>query len=87
MRLAQKNVRWGDVRIQGELRALGHEVSCETVRRYRLRALRCPPSQSWRTVLRNHRDEIWACDFFTVPTLALCTVYVFLLRFAQPTTD
>lgn len=77
MRLARENRRWGAVRIQGELRALGHEVSAETVRRYRLRARRRPPSQSWRTFLRNHRHEIWAADFFTVPTLTLSTLYVF----------
>jgi putative transposase len=58
MRLAGENPRWGAVRIRGELRALGHEVSAETVRRYRLQALRRPPSQSWRTFLRNHRPEI-----------------------------
>ena len=76
MRLARENRRWGAVRIQGELRALGHEVSSETVRRYRLRARRRPPSQSWRTFLRNHRHEIWATDFFTVPTITLGTLYV-----------
>jgi transposase InsO family protein len=63
----------------GELRALGHDVSAETVRRYRLRALRRPPSQSWRSFLRNHRREIWACDFFTVPTISFTTLYVFFL--------
>ena len=76
MRLARENRRWGAVRIQGELRALGHEVSSETVRRYRLRARRRPPSQSWRTFLRNHRHENWATDFFTVPTITLGTLYV-----------
>ena len=77
MRLARENPRWGAVRIQGELRALGHDVSAETVRRYRLRALRRPPSESWRAFLRNHRHEIWAADFFTVPTISLATLYVF----------
>ncbi len=77
MRLARAHLRWGAVRIQGELRALGHEVSTEAVRRYRLRTRRRPPSQSWRTSLRNHRHEIWAADFFTVPTLTLSTLYVF----------
>jgi hypothetical protein len=52
MRLARENRCWGAVRTQGELRALGHEVSPETVRRYRLRPRRRPPSQSWRTSLR-----------------------------------
>ena len=54
-RMAQENPRWGAVRIQAELRALGYEVSAETVRRYRLRALRRPPSQRWQTFLSNHR--------------------------------
>jgi transposase InsO family protein len=63
------------VRIVGELRALGYEVSARTVRRYRQRALRRPPSQSWRTFLRNHASEIWAVDLFTVQTLTLRTVY------------
>ena len=50
-RIATENPRWGAVRIQGELLALGYEVSAETVRCYRRRALRRPPSQSWRTFL------------------------------------
>ena len=65
-RIATENPRWGAVRIQGELLALGYEVSAETVRCYRLRALRRPPSQSWRTFLANHRPQLWAADFFTV---------------------
>ena len=79
IRLARENRTWGAVRIQGELRALGHDVSAESVRRYRLLALRRPPSPSWRAFLRNHRHEIWACDFFTVPTISFSTLYVFFL--------
>ena len=69
LRLARENPRWGAVRIRGELQVLGHEVSAETVRRYRRQARRRPPSQRWRTFLANHRDAIWAADFLTVPTL------------------
>ena len=57
-RIATENPRWGAVRIQGELLALGYEVSAETVRCYRRRALRRPPSQSWRTFLANHRPQL-----------------------------
>ena len=79
LRLARENPRWGAVRIRGELRVLGHEVSAETVRRYRLQARRRPPSQRWRTFLANHRDAIWAADFLTVPTLTFRTLYVFFV--------
>ncbi len=75
-RLSRENRCWGARRIQGELRALGYEVSAETVRRYRLQALRRPPSQRWQTFLTNHRKEIWAADFFTVPTVLFRTLYV-----------
>jgi len=78
-RLARENPRWGAVRIRGEPRALGHEISAESVRRYRLDTLRRPPSQRWRTFLTNHRPEIWAADFFTVPTLLFTTLYVFVV--------
>ncbi len=49
--IATENPRWGAVRIEGERLALGYAVSAETVRCYRRRALRRPPSQSWRTFL------------------------------------
>jgi putative transposase len=78
-RLARENPRWGAVRIVGELRALGFEVSARTVRRYRQHALRRPPSQSWRTFLRNHLSEIWAADLFTVQTLTFRTFYVLVV--------
>ena len=79
LRLARENPRWGAMRIRGELRALGYDLSAETVRRYRLRALRRPPSQRWRTFLTNHRPEIWAADFLTVPTLTFGTLYIFFV--------
>jgi transposase InsO family protein len=78
-RLARENPRWGIVRIVGELRALGYEVSARTVRRYRQRALRRPPSQSWRTFLHNHAFAIWAVDLFTVQTLTLRTLYALVV--------
>ena len=81
-RSATENPRWGAVRIQGELLALGYEVSAETVRGYRRRALRRPLSQSWRTFLANHRPQLWAADFFTVHTLTFKTLYVFFITHA-----
>ena len=78
-RMAQENPAWGAVRIVGELRALGIEVSASSVRTYRRQALRRPPSPSWRTFLRLHAPQIWAADFFTVQTLTFRTLYVFVL--------
>ncbi len=79
VRMATENPRWGAARIVGELRALGFEVSARTVSRYRQQALRRPPSQSWRTFLRNHAPSIWAADLFTVQTLTFRTLYVFVV--------
>lgn len=77
-RLATENPRWGNMRILGELRKLGYHLSRQTVRRYRWQVIPRPPSQSWRTFLRNHAPHIWAADFFTVQTLTMKTLYVFL---------
>ena len=79
LRSATEHPRWGAVRIVGELRALGFEVSARTVSRYRQQALRRPPSQSWRTFLRNHASSIWAADLFTVQTLTFRTLYVLVV--------
>ncbi len=78
VRLTRENPRWGSMRIVGELRKLGYHVSSRTVGRYRRAMRRRPPSQSWRTFLRNHAPHIWAADFFTVQTVTLKTLYVFL---------
>ncbi len=58
VQMAGENRTWGAVRIVGELRALGIDVSASTVRTYRRRALRRPPSASWRTFLRLHAPQI-----------------------------
>ncbi len=40
---------------------------------------RKPPSQTWRTFLENHVPDIAACDFFTVPTVTVRVLYVFIV--------
>jgi transposase InsO family protein len=76
--LAQANPLWRAPRIHGELQKLGITVSERTVSRI-LRTVKRPPSQTWKTFLQNHLGEIVAIDFFTVPTIRLRVLFVFLM--------
>src|SRR5207248_11392624 len=38
-----------------------------------------PRGQSWRTFLRNHRGEIWACDFLQVTDLFFRSLFAFFI--------
>ena len=62
------NPLWGAPRIHGELLKLGIEVAQSTVAKYMVKQRR-PPSQSWKTFLRNHANGIAAIDLFVVPTV------------------
>ena len=77
-RMARDNPTWGAPRIHGELLMLGFEVSEATVSRYVPRR-RKPPSQSWRTFLRNHTKDLVSIDFFVLPTATFRILYVFLI--------
>ena len=55
------NSVWGAPLIHGELLKLGFELAESTVSKYMIRRRR-PPSQSWRTFLRNHAEAIAAID-------------------------
>ncbi len=80
LQLAQENPRWGYQRIRGELLKLGHCISATTIRAL-LGRHRIPPAPrraglSWRAFLRAHAAGVLACDFFTVETLRLQTLFV-----------
>jgi putative transposase len=77
-RLSRENPLWGAPRIQSELRLLGYTVAESTVARYMCRHRR-PPSQTWRTFLKNHIGEIAAIDFFVVATVRFQLLYCFLV--------
>ena len=77
-RMSSENPLWGTPRIQSELQLLGYEASKATVDKYRIRN-RKPPSQTWRTFLDNHVQDIVAIDFFTVPTATFRILFGFLV--------
>jgi transposase InsO family protein len=77
-RMARENPTWGAPRIHGELRMLGFDVSEATVSRYMPRRTK-PPSQTWRSFLRNHAQDLVSIDFFVVPTATFRVLYVFLV--------
>jgi hypothetical protein len=56
--MAVENRLWGSVRIKGELRKLGLEVSNTTVRRYRGGSPRSVPTQGWATFFYNHAPYV-----------------------------
>lgn len=72
--MASENPTWGAPRIHGELLKLGEA----TVSRY-MPLRREPPSQTWRTFLRNHAEDLVSIDFFVVPTATFRILYVFLV--------
>jgi putative transposase len=79
-RIARENPRWGCVRIQGELRKLGIRVGASSVRRVLRRAGLGPAPRragpTWTEFLRAQGRGVLACDFFTVETVFLKTLYV-----------
>src|SRR5665811_984061 len=82
LRIASENPRWGCVRIQGELRKLGIRISATTIRNL-LRIARLGPAPrrtgpTWTQFLRAQAQGVVACDFFTVESVWLQTLYVLL---------
>ena len=78
--IAKDNPRWGVIRIKGELQGLGYRVGATTIRTI-LRRAGIPPAPrrdgpTWSEFLRVQARGILACDFFTVETVFLRTLYV-----------
>jgi hypothetical protein len=80
-RMSKENPLWGAPRIHGELLMLGIEVAESA--RYMLRRLG-PPSQGWKTFLRNHAAGIASLDLFVVRTISFKLLYcLVILRHAR----
>jgi len=76
--MSKENPLWGAPRIHGEVLKLGFEIAESTVSTYMIRR-RGPPSQTWRTFLRNHAHAIAAIDLCVVPTLTFECLFAFLV--------
>jgi len=80
VQMAQENGRWGYGKIEGELLKLGFTVSKSTVRDVLKRHHIVPAprrcSSSWRHLMSHYKEQLIACDFFTVETLTLKPLYV-----------
>jgi transposase InsO family protein len=76
--MSKENPQWGASRIHGELLMLGFEVAQSTVSKYMVRD-GTPPSQSWKTFLRNHAEAIAAIDLCVVPTLTFDRLFAVLV--------
>jgi putative transposase len=80
LRLANENPGWGHRRIQGELASLGYRIAPSTVWQI-LNAAGVDPAPrrsgpTWRQFLSAQAQRLISCDFFTVNTVWLKTIYV-----------
>jgi hypothetical protein len=78
--MAAKNWLWGAERIRGELLKLNIRVSKRTIQKYmrRVRPKRAR-GQTWKTFVRNHAAEVWACDFLQVTDLLFRPLFAFFI--------
>src|SRR6266571_8588542 len=77
-RMSVDNPLWGAPRIHGELLKLGFEVAQSSIAKYIVKR-HGPPSQPWRTFLRNHAPDIAAMDLFVAPTIGFNLLYGFIV--------
>ena len=82
--VAKDNPRWGYARIAGAMKNLGHQLSDQTVGNILKRNGIAPSpdrqrNTTWASFIRQHREVIWATDFFTTEIwtrFGLTTFYV-----------
>jgi hypothetical protein len=80
VRSARENATWGAECIRGELGKLDIDVSKSSILHYAAGARKRRASkQAWATFLRNHANEIWACDFLQTYDLFFRTVFAFMI--------
>lgn len=84
--MARDNPTWGYDRIAGAVRNLGHTISDQTVGNI-LKRHGIPPcperkrNTTWASFIRQHRDVLWASDFFTTEIWTKCGLSTFYVLF------
>jgi hypothetical protein len=82
VQLARENPDWGYSRLEDELTKLGSDIGETTIRDiFKRHGLPPAPERSrkgssWRTFVQHYQEQMLACDFLTVETLRLQTLYV-----------
>jgi putative transposase len=86
--MAANNRIWRAERIRGELLKLGIRACKRTIQKYmkQIRPTRTR-GQTWKTFLRNHAAEIWACDFLQVTDLFFRPLFAFFIIELRVTED
>ncbi len=78
--MATNNRLWGAERIRGELLKVDIRVSKRTIQKYmRQGRPKRARGQTWKTFLRNHVAEVWACDFLQVTDLFFRPLFAFFI--------
>ena len=79
IQISEANPLWGAPRIHGELLKLGFDISERAVSSLMPKDRFRPPSQTWKTFLKNHMHCTFSIDFFTVPTAFFKILFVFVI--------
>jgi putative transposase len=78
-KMARENLTWGAEHIRGELLNLGIRVSKRSIQKYIPEDRHAKSGQTWSTFIKNHFQDIWACDFTVVHDLLFRPIYIFVI--------
>ena len=79
-RISSDHPEWGEDRIAEELAIkLGVHHSTSTIRKYMVSRRKPRDGQTWRTFVKNHAKQSYACDFLTQHTAFFAVVYIFVV--------
>jgi len=78
--MAATNRLWGAERIRGELLKLDIHARKRTIQK-EMKQVRPkgPRGQTWKTFLRHHAKDVWACDFLPVTDLFFRPLFAFFI--------